>query len=130
VTTGGSFVGASSLLLQGTGSFNLTSTGNTFSTLAGNVGSVNVFTSGPLQIGQIDTTNGLVATGNVTLAAGGNISQSRQLRGLNLLATTLNNTGASIILTGPNNFFSGTRTLRTRNASGNADVEATATYLQ
>ncbi len=132
VTTpsGGSFVGASSLLLQGTGSFNLTSTENTFSTLAGNVGSVNVFTSGPLQIGQIDTTNGLVATGNVTLAAGGNISQSRQLRGLNLLATTLNNTGASIILTGPNNFFSGTRTLRTRNASGNADVEATATYLQ
>ncbi|HLP85551.1 MAG TPA: hypothetical protein VK157_14475, partial [Phycisphaerales bacterium] len=129
-TQNGSGIGSASVRVLGTGSFDFSNAANSFTSVAGAAGATNLRTSGALNITQLEGTDGLVSTGNVTLTAGGAITQNRQLRGLSLLATTRNDTGANITLTGPNNFFSGSRTLRTRNANDTSDVAASATYLQ
>lgn len=123
-------ISAASLRLLGAGVYTLNQSTNTFTALAGNAGSVTVRTNGALQITQLDDTDGLVSAGNVVLTSAGAISQNRRLRGVNLTATTLNDAGAAIILTGPGNFFSGTRTLQTRNAAGSVDVSADKLYVQ
>jgi len=123
-------ISAASLRLLGAGNYTLNQTSNTFTSLAGNAGNVTVRTNGALQITQLDDTDGLISTGNVAITSAGAITQNRRLRGVNLSATTQNDGGAAILLTGPGNFFSGTRTLLTRNAAGNADVNAEKLYVQ
>lgn len=123
-------ISAASLRLLGAGNYTFSQTSNTFTSLAGNAGNVTVRTTGPLQITQLGDTDGLISTGTVTLAATGAVTQNRRLRGVTLSVTTLNDAGAAIILTGPDNFFSGTRTLQTRNAAGNVDVNAEKVYVQ
>jgi filamentous hemagglutinin family protein len=123
-------ISAASLRLLGAGNYTLNQTTNTFTSLAGNTGNVTVRTNGALQITQLEDTDGLISTGNVAITSAGAITQNRRLRGVNLSATTQNDGGAAILLTGPGNFFSGTRTLLTRNAAGNADVNAEKQYVQ
>ncbi|MFN5944051.1 MAG: filamentous hemagglutinin N-terminal domain-containing protein [Phycisphaerae bacterium] len=123
-------ISAASLRLLGAGNYTLNQNNNTFTSLAGNAGNVTVRTNGALQITQLDDTDGLISTGNVAITSAGAITQNRRLRGVNLSATTQNDGGAAILLTGPGNFFSGTRTLLTRNAAGNADVNAEKLYVQ
>ncbi len=123
-------ISAASLRLLGAGNYTLNQTSNTFTSLAGNAGNVTVRTNGALQITQLEDTDGLISTGNVAITSAGAITQNRRLRGVNLSATTQNDGGAAILLTGPGNFFSGTRTLLTRNAAGNADVNAEKLYVQ
>lgn len=123
-------INAASLRLIGAGNYTLNQTSNAFTSIAGSTGNVTVRTNGALQVTQLEDTDGLVSTGNVTLTSAGAITQNRRLRGVNLSATTLNDNGAAILLTGPGNFFSGTRTLLTRNAAGNTDLNAEKLYVQ
>ena len=103
---------------------------NSIPALAGNAGSLNLFTITPFSITTLGSASGFQSSGDVTLTARGAISQSAFLRGVNLNAKTLNDAGASIILRGPGNLFSGTTTLRARNAADTQDVNATLSYLQ
>ena len=116
--------------LFGSGAFNLTNVNNSIPALAGNAGSLNLFTITPFSITTLGSASGFQSSGDVTLTARGAISQSAFLRGVNLNAKTLNDAGASIILRGPGNLFSGTTTLRARNAADTQDVNATLSYLQ
>lgn len=116
--------------LLGSGSFTLNNVNNAIPALAGSAGRTEVFTTTPLFITQLGVASGYVSTGDVVLTTRGAITQDRFLRGVNLSATTLNNAGASIILTTPGNLFSGTKTLRARNAINTADVAATLQYSE
>jgi hypothetical protein len=115
--------------LFGNGTFNLTNTNNSIPALAGNSGGVNIFTNTGLFITQLGSASGFVSTGNVQLTARGPIAQDRFLRGSQLVAKTLNDTGADIILITPGNQFVGV-VLQARNAADTAPVDATLRYEQ
>jgi filamentous hemagglutinin family protein len=115
--------------LFGNGTFNLTNTNNSIPALAGNSGSVNIFTTTGLFITQLGSASGFASTGNVQLTARGPITQDRFLRGSQLVAKTLNDAGADIILITPGNQFVGV-VLQARNAADTAPVDATLRYQQ
>ncbi len=115
--------------LFGNGTFNLTNTNNSIPALAGNSGSVNIFTTTGLFITQLGSASGFASTGNVQLTARGPITQDRFLRGSQLVAKTLNDAGADIILITPGNQFVGV-VLQARNAVDTAPVDATLLYQQ
>ncbi len=63
---------AGGLLLLGTGgNYQLTNSGNSVTTLAADTGVVNYAQAGSLAVGTVNTTQGITASGNVTLAVNG-----------------------------------------------------------
>jgi CHAT domain-containing protein len=90
-------ISAKGLELLGTGSYILNNPANDISTLAGNTtGEVSFRDSNGFSIGSVNSTVGMTTLGNLTLEAGGNISQTEKIsaNGLELLGSgsyTLNN---------------------------------------
>lgn len=115
--------------LFGNGTFNLTNMNNAIPALAGNAGSVNIFTTTGLFVTQLGSASGFVSTGDVQLTARGPITQDRFLRGVQLVARTLNDAGANIILVTPGNQFTAVA-LQARNAADTEFVNAELVYEQ
>lgn len=115
--------------LFGNGTFNLTNVNNAIPALAGNAGSVNIFTTTGLFVTQLGSASGFVSTGDVQLTARGPITQDRFLRGFQLVARTLNDAGANIILVTPGNQFTAVA-LQARNAADTEFVNAELLYEQ
>jgi filamentous hemagglutinin family protein len=112
----------------GVASFTLDNTQNTIPLIAGTGSDYTLFTNGPLAIGTIGATNGLWVSGNVNFTSTGAMSQTQQLRGNTLVAKTLNDAGADIILVNAGNNFPGGTTLSARDAADANDVTATLQY--
>ncbi len=70
-------------------SYTLTNTDNAFTTLAASVGALNIVENSGFAIGTVDGTNGVTATGNLTLSSSGTVTQSQAITaaGLELLGT-------------------------------------------
>lgn len=129
---------ASGLSLNGTGGiYNLTNAANDIDTLAGSTGTVNLTDADGLSIGTVNGTNGLTATGNTTLTAGGAVTQTQAINtdGIVLLGNgsyTLTNTGNQISkiaanTTDINVLSTKTLTVDSVNATTGISVTGTAT---
>jgi filamentous hemagglutinin family protein len=93
-------ISANGLELLGTGSYTLTNTANDITTLAGNTtGAISFRDSNGFNIGTVNTTVGITTSSNLTLNAGGAVTQTEKISasGLELLGS------GSYALTNPTN---------------------------
>ena len=94
-------INVGNLLLKGTGTYNLTNTGNAINTLASTAGTVNFLENSGFDIGNVNGVNGLNST-NVYLSSTGTVTQSQKIAATNLLLSgtngvySLTNTGNAI----------------------------------
>ena len=117
---------AAGLELLGLGPYTLTNSNNAITTLAGNLTNAVQYTDvDGVAIGTVNTV-GLTAS-NVTIIAGGAITQSQAISANALVAKTLNDAGANITLDNASNAVTSVD-LRTRNAADSANAAGTISF--
>jgi len=136
-------ISASGLELLGSGSYTLTNPANDIATLAANTtGAINFRDSNDFNIGTVNTTFGITTPNNLTLNAGGDVTQTQKIlaNGLELLGsdsytftnsdneiiTLAGNTTGSINYTDSNNLTVGTVSTTTGITTNGGDIALTS----
>lgn len=94
---------ASGIQLIGPSTFTLDNPLNSIGTLSGSAGSINLFTSTPLAIGALFSTQGVATSSFLRVQARGDITQSRPITTPLLVARTLSDAFTQVLLNNPSN---------------------------